>query len=181
MWTINWIYQLEALIPSFLRKPIRLAWLDLLLWGLKQTQLAFAAYRGDANRRATYTGQVMVLERMLNLHYYGIDFLFASPGDITAGGHIYIENTAAQMSSNYIWFNSEVQEPTYIYFDDGNPSEVPLIDQEPLLFAYNQVEFFNQIAFKVKVPNALSFDMGDMRARIDKYAIAGFNYTIETY
>lgn len=171
MWSIDFDFHLFNLVPTFLRKPVRMAWLKVFLSQLKWLHQQFLSFRIVANREATYNGQVMVLERMLNLNYYDED-IWASPPDPTAAGHIYIDHTLDNLPSNYIFFNSESQEPLYIYNDS---------EAEPPVFVYSQQEYYSQVAFNVMVPVALTFNQDEMRARIDKYVIAGFNYQIQTY
>lgn len=172
MWSIDFAYHLWSLVPTFLRKPKRMAWLAVMMSQLKVLHDEFIAFRTVANREAKYNGQVMVLERMLNLNYYDED-IWASPPDPTAGGHIWIEHTLSNIDMQFIW-DEEENQPTFFIYDEveSNPDQVYLYDEE---------EYFNVIAFKVWVPVALAFEEAEMRARIDKYIIAGFNYEIVTY
>lgn len=175
MFTINFLFVIYSQLPSFLRTPKRLAWLQLMVKGLKDIQTDFAAFRLDANRQATYTGQVMVLERMLNLVYYGLDDTYATASDPTAGGHIYIEKVINNLPSNYTFYESEGQAPKFIYLDS---------EAQPPTYGYFSSEYYSLTSFVVKVPVSLGLtasQLNAMRSRIDKYIIAGFNYTIQTY
>lgn len=148
-----------------------MAWLRVLISPIKDIHTRFLAYRIIVNREASYNGQVMVLERMLNLQYYDVE-AWASPGDVTAGGRIYIDHTLDSIPNQYVFYNNEGQEPLYIYNDsEGEPPE----------YVYYTSEYYSVVAFVVMVPVALTYDEDEMRARIDNVLQAGYNYTIQTY
>ncbi len=170
--TIDWLYHLFALVPSKLRLGKRISWLTVMIQGIIDIHDEFLLWRDDVNRRATFNGQVMVLERMLNLNYYSED-VWASPVDVTAGGHIYIEQVAGVVENTAIWYLSEGQETEQVwaYLSEG-------ISAQPVWYLSEQS---SAIAFNVMVPMALIYNEPEMRARIDKYVIAGFNYNIVTY
>jgi len=170
--TIDWSYHLFALVPSKLRLGKRMSWLTVLLKGLQDIHDEFLLWRDDVNRRATFNGQVMVLERMLNLTYFTED-IWASPVDVTASGHIYIEQVAGTVENTAIWYLSEGQATVQVwgYLSEG-------ISGVPSWYLSEQT---SSVSFNVMVPVALVFNEPEMRARIDKYVIAGFNYNIVTY
>lgn len=172
MWSINFSYHLYQLVPWFLRLPKRMAWLQVMISQLEEIQALFLLFRDDANRRATYNGQVMVLERMLNLNYYDEDIWATPVVDTTAGGHIYITHILNTLPGNYVFYNDEVQEPLYIYNDsEGETPE----------YVYNSSEYYSITSFVVNVPVALVYEEAEMRARIDALINAGYNYIIQTY
>ncbi|MGE0635977.1 MAG: hypothetical protein AB7G44_05005 [Bacteroidia bacterium] len=148
-----------------------MAWLRVLISPIEYVHTQFLAFRDIVNREASYNGQVMVMERMLNIQYYDAD-AWASPPDPTAGGRIWIAHTLSSLPSNYLFYQSEGQEPPYIYYDSEN--------QQPVYVYYEQ-EYYSAVAFTIMVPVSLTFNQDEMKARINKLRIAGFNYTIQTY
>lgn len=170
---INYPQSVTELLAPEDREPKRQAWVEVLVSGLKYIHTLFMAYRPIANREATYTGQVCVLERMLNLHYLSVD-AWASPPDPTAGGNIYIENVSTVLANYPVWYQSEGQLQVRVtrFASEGGTSTYPI---------YFNSEYAAGYAFIVWVPVALAYDESEMRARLDRYVLAGFNYSIQTY
>jgi hypothetical protein len=156
-----------------------MAWLQVLISGLRDIHEQFLAFREDVNLRASFTGQTIVLERMLNMHYYQdlngnpLD-VWASQADTTASGHIWIDLTANLFNQEPVWFESEGQPATVVgYFaSEGQPAPSP---------TYFESENNLSYSFRVMVPVGLVFNEAELRALIDHYLETGYFYLIETY
>lgn len=163
---------IEQLAPDD-RYPKRLAWLRVLIAGVRRIHGLFLAWKVGMELEASHNGQKMVLERMLNLTYYTND-VWASATDPTAGGHIYIENLSLVFANSPIWYRAEGQPQTRVFrfIAEGSSTGDPLWFQAETAGGYD---------FRVMVPSALTYTEAEMRARIDRYAVAGFTYIINTY
>lgn len=169
---ISFQYQLNNLIQWFDAFPKRMAWLRVLLSPLETMHAAFLVHREKVNREATYNCQTMVLERAMNLQYYGVEQWHSNAAP-TANGHIYIQNVSNSIAVTFTYYNVENQVNPTIYYDSEG--------QAPEFYSYYDSEYQNQYDFIVWVPVALSFDENEMRAFIDLYVFGGIDYTIQTY
>jgi hypothetical protein len=170
---INFVQSVTELLAPEDRHPKRQAWLEVLISPIRYVHGLFLAHRTISNREAAYTGQICVMERMLNIQYYDED-VWASPADPTANGHIWIENAASILANYPVWYLAEgqPQERVSYFQSESGPATYPI---------YFASEYDAGYSFIVWVPSALTFDESEMRARINRYVIAGFNYSIQTY
>lgn len=138
--------------------PITKAWLYSLIQPIIELYAIFSSYRIQALYTLSFTGQVIYLEKLLNDTFNN------------GGTEIFIEDGGK--IAPFI-FNTEENEPDlFIYNTEEN---------EPDFFIYNTEEYPGNIDFIVKVPTALVFDDNHMKSLINKYKLAGKNYTIQTY
>ncbi|MCF8465641.1 MAG: hypothetical protein K9G41_12415 [Flavobacteriales bacterium] len=181
-YNISFSLWLGNLVQWFDGMPKTLAWMRVLLSPLVAVHAAFLVDRTRVNREATYNCQTMVLERALNLRYYGATAEYwhsnAAP---TANGHIYIENVSNSVPSTFIYYDVENQVNPYIKYD--SEGVVYDIDGVPIpdVYTYYDSEYQIQYDFIVWVPVTLIFDMNEMRAFLDLYVFGGITYTILTY
>lgn len=153
------------------RYPVREAWYRVFLEGLRLLYVDFLAWRERAVRHASATGQVMWLERMLNLRFYGVS-AWKSLAHPTAGGRIWIDNTANAIPNTYIYSDTEQQPVVTIYSD---------VEAQPPVYIYSQAEYASQYDFIVMVPASLTFDQDEMTALVEEYKLGGVRFTIQTY
>lgn len=153
------------------RYPMREAWYRVFLEGVRLLYEDFRSWRTTAIRHASATGQVMWLERMLNLRFYGVS-AWKTLAEPTAGGRIWIDNTASAIPSTYIYADSEQQTPLYIHAHS---------EGEPPVYIYAQSEYSSQYDFIVMVPSSLTFDQDEMTALVEEYKIGGVRFIIQTY
>jgi len=138
--------------------PITKSWLYSLIQPLIELYAIFSSYRIQALYTLSFTGQVIYLEKLLNDTFNN------------GGTEIFIEDGGK--IAPFI-FNTEENEPDlFIYNTEEN---------EPDLFIYNTEEYPGNVDFIVKVPTALVCDDNHMKSLINKYKLAGKNYTIQTY
>lgn len=138
--------------------PITKSWLYSLIQPIIELYAIFSSYRIQALYMLSFTGQVIYLEKLLNDTFNN------------GGTGIFIEDGGK--IAPFI-FNTEENEPDlFIYNTEEN---------EPDFFIYNTEEYPGNVDFIVKVPTALVFDDNHMKSLINKYKLAGKNYTIQTY
>lgn len=160
MYEIDFIKLINNLLPWFLRKPVMKAWLKALAAPLESLYGQFMEFIDKKRWDASITGQVAVLEIMLNKEFYNDETLrkiFISDNDLDE--RVYLFNLA------------EGQEPTYLY----NDSEVFLP-----LFITNSDER-TATDFTVWVPDNLVFDINYMTGLVKKFKMAGPVFDIKTY
>ncbi len=163
---------IEALAPDD-RFPKRLAWLRVLIAGVRRIHSLFLVWKVGMELEASHNGQKMVLERMLNLTYYSQD-VWATQTDPTANGCIYIENLSLVFANSPIWYRTEgqPQQRVFRFIAEGSSTGDPFWFQAETAGAYD---------FRVMVPVGLTYTDAEMRARLDRYVVAGFTYIINTY
>jgi hypothetical protein len=171
MYAINILQIIHRRLPWFLRSERMVAWLWSLMYPLHQLSVQWYGFTATRRRAARYNGQVIVLERALNLRYM-LEDKWATDADPTASGGIYIENVASAIPTTFIWSNNEAQPPLYIYGD---------AEAQPPVYIYADAEYSAQYDFIVRVPVAFSFDVNEMTAFVNQYRVAGKTFTIDTY
>jgi hypothetical protein len=171
MYSINIIQILHRCVAWFMRSQSMLAWMYATLHPLSSVAAQWDTFTIVRKRDTLTNGQVIVLERALNLKYM-LEDKWATASDTTASGGIYIENVASAIPTTFIWSNNEAQPPLYIYGD---------AEAEPPLYIYSDAEYSAQYDFIVRVPIAFSFDVDEMTAFVRQYRVAGKTFTIDTY
>lgn len=140
--------------------PITKAWLYSLIQPLIELYAIFSSYRIQALYTLSFTGQVIYLEKLLNDTFNN------------GGTEIFIEDGILKIAP-FLFNTAEDADPFYV-FNTGETSE-------DNLYIYNTAEYTGNLDFIVKVPAALVFDENQMKSLINKYKLAGKNYTIQTY
>lgn len=163
-------YETPSLVSSGLPPQKRLrrfdAWSTWLFWPLQWLWALFFALRIRLNRQVSFTGQVLLLERLLNLHYY----------------NRFEPNPTAPYKPIYIVDGPSISPPVVLYLQD-EAVPVPLYMQyeaQPVTL-YTQAEGQIVYDFIIMVPSSLVFNPDDMRRMVDRYRYAGTRYTIQTY
>lgn len=140
--------------------PLTKAWLYSLIQPLIELYAIFSSYRIQALYTLSFTGQVIYLEKLLNDTFNN------------GGTEIFIEDGSLKIAP-FLFNTAEDAEPFFVY----NTAET----DEPNTYLYNTAEYTGNLDFIVKVPVALVFDENQMKSLINKYKLAGKNYTIQTY
>lgn len=140
--------------------PITKAWLYSLIQPIIELYAIFSSYRIQALYTLSFTGQVIYLEKLLNDTFNN------------GGTEIFIEDGILKIAP-FLFNTAEDADPFYVF----NTAET----SEANLYLYNTAEYTGNLDFIVKVPTALVFDDNHMKSLINKYKLAGKNYTIQTY
>lgn len=140
--------------------PITKSWLYSLIQPLIELYAIFSSYRIQALYTLSFTGQVIYLEKLLNDTFNN------------GGTEIFIEDGILKIAP-FLFNTAEDADPFYVF----NTAET----NEANLYLYNTAEYTGNLDFIVKVPTALVFDENQMKSLINKYKLAGKNYTIQTY
>lgn len=160
MYSIDFDKLIDNLLPWFLRKPVMKSWLKATIAPTISLYGLFTAYIDKKRWEASLTGQVEVMEIMLNQEFYNdanSRKIFISDNDPEE--MIYIHNLAENQSPFYLHNLSENEEEVYL----SNLDEGIIVD------------------FIVNVPEELEFDLNYMISLIKKYKIAGPSFEINTY
>lgn len=162
MYNLNFSNLTRQLPPALLRKPKMLAWLRTLHLLLNDVNLDFTSYIEEKRKEVSFTGQTIVLEKLLNESYPA------------AADGIWIDNAGTFHDPGYGYLKAEGQpHPGFGYLkSEGQPHPG---------FGYLKAEDSGAVNFTVNVPVSVSFDETDMRVLIDKYKAAGMQYIIQTY
>lgn len=157
---INIYNYAKQAIPFFLRKEPLGSWVKALLAPVQSLNDTFDITAQDAKYQASFTGQVMYLEHLLNDSYDKNQ------------RRIVIEDGNSLVLPPFL-FNKIEQEPLYVF----NKSEV-----SDKLYLYNKVEYANPVDFIVYIPTIL-FNNYEIRIRIErlinKYKLAGKTFAIK--
>lgn len=163
MYSFNFNSLIQLLLPRVHRKPVMTAWLEVLLYPVKQLHDLFIALRDSLLYDARVTGQVNSLEWMLNDKFY-------NDGTLRS---IYISDNTGLDNDVLIYQSAEAEPETYLF----NTSE----SAEDDTYIFQTGEGIGGEDFIVNVPDALVFDEEYMKSLINKFKIAGKTYKIVTY
>ncbi|TGE23564.1 hypothetical protein [Hymenobacter metallicola] len=148
---------LTSLLPSLLRRPKMIAWLQVLHTPLLDLYEQFAQHVATTATELSYNGQTMLLEKALNDRF---DPVFT---------RIRIINSDTDLSPVYLNFVSEQQPMPISYF---------AYEGEPLLYMASWIDFMNQTGFTVRVPRSLENQEAPLQARIKQLKLALIRHRI---
>lgn len=202
MFSVDFFLQIRRLLPPWLRQARMLAWLWSLLkslaelYGTSSTLNAvrypncpplpapsLLAFREHINLRLSFTGQTLVLERLLNLYYYSL--FDPAVGPANPGYKIWIDDVVSDLQFIFLFLNYENQ-PIPLY----RCSEYPVPPPAPAngnagtpgpQYLSLLAEYASETDFIVWVPASLVFDELEMRTLINLYKMAGAKYQFLTY
>jgi len=160
MYSIDFAKLVNNLLPWFFRKPVMKGWLEALSVTIVSLYDQFIEFTEIKRWEVSITGQVAVLEIMLNTEFYddgSLRKIFISDNDLEE--RIYLFNLLENQDPVYLYNLSEAQDPVYI----SNSDEREATD------------------FTVWVPDTLVFDTNFMTGLVAKYKIAGPIFDIKTY
>lgn len=145
---------------------------------LNAVSVAFEDFTRQRKRQAKYNGQKMVMERMLNLYYFGQD-KWATAADPTASGGIYIEQTSGNVPESFSWNEGETIPTGGESFSWTEADTIPTGGES---FSWTEAELVNlNYDFIVKIPSSFVYNESEVRSLVDRYKLGGKNYSIETY
>lgn len=173
---INIIQLIHRTLSYDLRKSVNIAFIYALNWPLNSVSVSFDDFTRQRKRNAKYNGQKMVLERMLNLYYFGQD-KWATAADPTASGGIYIEQAAGNVDKMYVFNKSEGSTSDWIF---KKSETLPTGALRSYIFKKSELSNF-VFDFKVRIPSSFIYNENELRGLVDRYKLAGKQYTIETY
>jgi hypothetical protein len=148
------------LLPALLRKPKLVAWLQAMLYPLRQLYARWLLEAEVARRELAYNSQTIVFEKALNDQF-----------DPSAR-RIVIQNSDTELLPLYLDFTSENQPDTYWYYTVEGP---------PWEYLYFEDEFNTQIDFTVRVPVVLRSPerTTQLHARIKHFKLATRLYSLK--
>jgi hypothetical protein len=151
----NWRKLIRWLTPQPLRKPRLLAFLRAFVSGVQHVHTLFINFKIATEYTLTITPQVVYLEKMLNDRF---DFLER---------RIYITDG---ISYEPLWLAlKDENKPKWLSLkSEGKPIWLPL-KSEASFFASD---------FTIVVPPDVVYNENELRARVDKYKLAGKQYNI---
>ncbi len=159
------------LLPTFLRKPVIVAFLVALTAPLISIYRAFTKYRKNTNYRLNHNGQVCYLRKVLNDRFDPIQRRIEI-GDISRKEPLYIF-TVSENLPLYIFTENEINgsnnTPQYLFTDTetGKKSAADFIVKLPSeIYAEQQTQTENRLRFY------------DLEKLIDTYKLASKHYKI---
>lgn len=162
----NWIIQ-QALPPHMRDKPVRTAWLESLSAPVEQLRQDLLSLRAQLLDELKPTGQVIQVERLLNLAYYGV---WSNEGlnPITV-----TDNPLAGKELLYLALRSEA-EPFAVYLRSEETAPVPYI--------WLRSEVFEAAArVNINVPASLAVSDAQILGLLEPYRPAGATVNIIRY
>lgn len=198
MFNVNWNFFIRIFIPIHKRHATRLAWLYVLVSGIKTVWETFYETINKHIYDLQFTGQKKWLEHVLNDRF----------DNVIRG--IYIDNIIDNRVALFVFNKIETRPPIYIYnkwrsttsyvigeriaYGTGiyecliaNSNIVPSTSIvywqwiSNRTYLQNKVEYYGGDSFIVYVPSAVSFDMAEMKRLINTYKLVGKQYRIEIY
>lgn len=154
---INW------LLPTFLRKPKMVAWLKSLLSPLDEKHQEFLTYVDSKRYELDFTGQVISLERLLNNKYDAAD------------RRIFI----SQEKADEIFFfdDDDISAASKVFFfDDGDVS----LGSEVAFFFFSDSSG-SLSDFIVCLPSSIIFDEAELRSLVNRYKLAGKEFSVQLF
>lgn len=158
-YSIDFFKQLKSLV--FVRlgvpKPVMFAYLRALLNPLKTVNDSLVALAVYSRREAVFNGQVMYLEKALNLRFD------------TLNNRIYIEDGVFNVSPPYLYRKVQEQ-PLYLNRKADNAP----------LYLYRKADYNNPIHFIVRIPSSLLPNTAQIAEVVNSLKQAGKIYQILT-
>ncbi|GGG33513.1 hypothetical protein [Hymenobacter glacieicola] len=154
---LNFPALVRGLVPSLLRKPRTLAWLEVLTSPIETIYQDFLNYQADVLRQLSYNGQTIMMEKALNDTF--------DPGF----RRIRVRNAVGELAPVYVNFVREQQpNPTTTFVQEAG--------HQPL-YLRHQVEFNSQVDFTVYAPGLAAQALG-LHAMVRRLKRAMTNYQI---
>jgi len=192
----NWP-SLRLLVPSFLRKTILFAWLDVLHSQVVVMDDNLVDYRDDVLYKMNHNSQVIYFEKVINDKFDPTNraiwietvanrsrfTLFTKP-EAKPKRYIYSKWNAA---TNYVADDFAV-EGLFVYkslstntnkLPSANPSDWDQYKSK--VYIYKKTEYSSLLDFIVWVPVALTINTDQLKVMVNYYKFADKQYTIQTY
>ncbi len=163
--SINWQLFIRYLTPRLLAKPLRLAWLYLIITPVRKLYNQFKDVEEIAIYSARHSCLKMYLEKALNDAFDPL------------GRGIYIDNVGNH-SRLYLYRKGEPRPIKYIY----KKGEINVfVYPEKLTFVKSKEEYFGTNDFVVYVPSSLVLNQAELSELVNSYKAVGKRFTIDTY
>lgn len=198
-YAVNWIRVLKENLPLFMQKNRRVDLLLAFQKPFKDIHAQFLIVKASYAQKARFTGEKMYLQKALNLRYDPVGngiyiqnnwptllWLFKET-EVEPAPWVYLEWNAA---TNYLT-NEYAQEGLGVYralnnnvnkLPSANPANWVLdTNANGINYFFNESEYTSMNRFIIMVPVAVGYIEEEMRAIVDTFALAGINYTIQTY
>lgn len=168
IWQVNYQNFVRGLFPYFLRKAKNLDFLNSMIKGLQYVNDLFVTFRNDNVFQLAFNGQIIYLEKYLNLVYLNYDVY---------PNNIYIID-GANVNEFFLYNKSELQTPVYFYNDSEGHAPV---------YLENKSEQTSLSNYTINIPTAttsgtdykgIPFDVSILKNRVNKYNNAGKTYEI---
>lgn len=156
-YTWNIRFWVERILPSFLRKPIQIAWIYSLLKPLDDLNQDFLDKVLFLDRKSKFNSQQMKFAHVLN------DVFDSS------SRRIRVETVSKSVQATYIFLSSENETPEYVFLASEG--------QTPLYLRTKQ-ELDELKGFVVYVPSSLSSEEARLKSWINYYKLADKTYKI---
>lgn len=202
---VDFVLQIYRLLPPLLRREKMVSWLAALVKPLSQLHSSpsivhpvrypvcltipipsFLSFRAHVNLSMSFNGQTIVLERLLNLHYFNGFDTYQTKG--TQGYWIWIEDLTNDLEYKFVFLKYESQPvPLYLLSDYAPtlpPTAPPAEGTQTVAgpqYIFQVSDYYSQYDFVVWVPSWMVVNQPEMRTLIDRYKIAGTRYKIITY
>lgn len=171
MFDVNFEIQIIRLLPPFLRKPKMVAWLNIMLLPLVQLYGTFLAYRSDTLRAVSITPSTYSLEYYLNFLFTGVVPVVADYSLDYSDGGIWIENNNDAETLNFVYDANDNQDTMIVYdAEDGEQT-----------YLYDFEDYLDNDTFVVHVPASFNINEDLLKGILNKYKVAGNQYSINYY
>jgi hypothetical protein len=148
---------IKSLLPSILRRPKMMAWLQALLSPVLITYAYFVQHVKASATELSYNGQTMLLEKALNDRFD------------SALRRIKIINSDTVLTPVYFSYKREqLPLPMMAYAREGRP----------LLYLSYAAEYSNQVGFTVRAPRSLAPQEAALQARIKQLKLATIRHKL---
>ena len=154
---INFSKLLSDALPTMLRKPKILAWMESLLKPVKVLYQDYSGHVTQSRTRLAYNSQTIVFESSLN----DLFDAFAR--------RIWIENNPEALEEIYLYNNDEAEPDVLLYDSVEGESDLPL---------HASMEYAVPLGFVVHASAAISAQDKALRTFIEKIKFAHIRYEI---
>lgn len=149
----------RQLLPTFLRKPLIIAFFEAATKPLIWLQQKLNISRNDNLYNLSITPQICFLEKALN------DRFDKYPR------RIYISD-GKQLQQIYVFQNAE-QLPTFVFLDGETDEDENAYNILPLFLQNETGGFVDGISFKIHVPSALTLNFDEVKSFVNQYKLVG--------
>lgn len=158
LFNVNFERLIAWLLAGYMRRPIRLAWLWVLIKPVRRIHAELLAYRDNANWRATITGSKNRLRQALRQQFGDNTIEIVDAGLIVEP--VFIYRAIELQTSPTIWRASEGQPPLYLR---------------------RASEFDRPVDFIVRIPASLAGSAAAIYEFTNRYRIAGRTFRVELF
>jgi hypothetical protein len=144
------------LVPHFLGRPRHLAWLRVLLSPVVHLYDVFLDYRKAKLKEATINSQVLRLNQALREKFNH--------------EQIYIQNSNDFLNQSFVYLSLEGATVDFDHLQAEN---------QPSEFDFLLAEYENEFDFTIRIPAMLAPQRDEVAAFVNRYKLAGKQFTVE--